>query len=106
MRKAEMARECSDREGRGKGLARGERAWNARSGRSSRWGRGARNRGGRGLRDEVRVSGGGTGHYDAAMTTEARVVLVTAPDVDVARKIARAWVEARWVACVNCVPGI
>jgi periplasmic divalent cation tolerance protein len=44
-----------------------------------------------------------------AMTTEelrARVVLVTAPDVETARKLAHAWVEARLVACVNVVPGI
>lgn len=38
--------------------------------------------------------------------TDARVVLVTAPDVDTARRLARAWVDAKLVACVNLVPGI
>src|SRR6478736_7467718 len=44
-----------------------------------------------------------------AMTTavvRARVVLVTAPDQETAQRLARAWVEARLVACVNLVPGI
>ena len=39
-------------------------------------------------------------------TVRARVVLVTAPDLETAQRIARAWVEARLVACVNLVPGI
>ncbi len=38
--------------------------------------------------------------------TDARVVLVTAPDLDAARRLARAWIDARLVACVNLVPGI
>jgi periplasmic divalent cation tolerance protein len=44
-----------------------------------------------------------------AMATElvrARVVLVTAPNVETAREIARAWVEQHLAACVNIVPGI
>lgn len=36
----------------------------------------------------------------------ARVVLMTAPDADSARRIARALVEERLAACVNIVPGI
>ena len=35
-----------------------------------------------------------------------RVVLVTAPDLDVGRKIARALVEERLAACVNALPGL
>ena len=35
-----------------------------------------------------------------------RVVLVTAPDSETARRIARQVLEARLVACVNLVPGI
>jgi periplasmic divalent cation tolerance protein len=35
-----------------------------------------------------------------------RVVLATAPSADVARSLARAWVEAGVVACVNLVPGV
>ena len=38
--------------------------------------------------------------------TDARVVLVTAPDLEAARRLARAWVDAKLVACVNLVPGI
>ena len=34
------------------------------------------------------------------------VVLVTAPDVKVARKLAAACLEARAAACVNIVPGV
>jgi len=36
----------------------------------------------------------------------ARVVLMTAPDAEVARRLARGWVEAGLVACVNVVPGV
>lgn len=36
----------------------------------------------------------------------ARVVLVTTPDVDTARTIARALVEERLAACGNIVPGM
>lgn len=35
-----------------------------------------------------------------------RVVLVTAPDPEIARRIARQVLEARLVACVNLVPSI
>ena len=35
-----------------------------------------------------------------------RVVLVTAPDAETARRIARQVLESRLVACVNLVPGI
>ncbi|ACG72426.1 CutA1 divalent ion tolerance protein [Anaeromyxobacter sp. K] len=38
--------------------------------------------------------------------TEARVVLVTAPDADVAARLARALVEERLAACGNVVPAI
>jgi periplasmic divalent cation tolerance protein len=34
------------------------------------------------------------------------VVLITAPDLEVARGLARALVEARLAACVNLVPGV
>lgn len=37
---------------------------------------------------------------------EARVVLLTAPDAEVAGRIARALVEERLAACVNVVPGV
>ena len=40
------------------------------------------------------------------MTTDVRVVLVTAPAGEAARRIAREIVEARLAACVNVVPGI
>ena len=36
----------------------------------------------------------------------ARVCLVTAPDEETAKRIARALVERRLVACVNIVPGL
>ena len=36
----------------------------------------------------------------------ARVVLVTCPDLDVARTLARALVDRRLVACANLVPGL
>ena len=35
-----------------------------------------------------------------------RVLLVTAPDLETASRIARALVEERLVACVNLVPGV
>jgi len=35
-----------------------------------------------------------------------RVVLVTAPDAEHARRVARALVEERLVACANLVPGV
>jgi periplasmic divalent cation tolerance protein len=34
------------------------------------------------------------------------VVLVTAPDADVGRKLARAILQARLAACVNIIPGL
>jgi periplasmic divalent cation tolerance protein len=37
---------------------------------------------------------------------DTRVVLVTAPDAETARRIARQVLESRLVACVNLVPGI
>lgn len=37
---------------------------------------------------------------------EARVVLVTAPDLELARRLARRMVEQRLAACVNLVPGL
>jgi periplasmic divalent cation tolerance protein len=37
---------------------------------------------------------------------DARVVLVTAPSLDVARQLAHAWIEAKLVACVNILPSI
>lgn len=39
-------------------------------------------------------------------TGKYAVVLVTAPDVKAARKLARAVLEARLAACVNLIPGI
>ncbi len=40
------------------------------------------------------------------MSSEILVVLMTAPDAEVARKIGRALVEERLAACVNIVPGV
>ncbi len=37
---------------------------------------------------------------------DARVVLMTAPDQEVAQRIARTLVEERLAACVNLVPGV
>jgi periplasmic divalent cation tolerance protein len=37
---------------------------------------------------------------------DVRVCLLTAPDADTARRIARALVEERLAACVNVVPGV
>ncbi len=37
---------------------------------------------------------------------QVRVVLITAPNVDVAAKLARALVAERLAACVNVVPGV
>lgn len=39
-------------------------------------------------------------------TNQCRLVLVTAPDIKVARKLAKAALEARLVACANLVPAI
>lgn len=36
----------------------------------------------------------------------SRVVLVTAPDIETARRITRQVLESRLVACVNLVPGV
>ncbi len=38
--------------------------------------------------------------------TEVRVILVTAPDMEVGARIARALVEEKLAACVNLVPGV
>ncbi len=40
------------------------------------------------------------------MTEEIRVVLMTAPDMDVARELGRRLVEERLAACANIVPGL
>ena len=37
---------------------------------------------------------------------DARVVLMTAPDQEVAQRIARTLVEERLAACVNLIPGV
>lgn len=42
----------------------------------------------------------------AARAGAARVALITAPDAETARRIARALVEERLAACVNVVPGV
>jgi len=39
-------------------------------------------------------------------TTKYAVVLVTAPDVETARKLARAALKARLIACANLIPRI
>ncbi|MBX3731333.1 MAG: divalent-cation tolerance protein CutA [Verrucomicrobiae bacterium] len=39
-------------------------------------------------------------------STRHRIVLVTAPDAGVARRLARSALEARLVACANLVPGV
>lgn len=36
----------------------------------------------------------------------AQVALITAPDLEVAARLARAFVEERLAACVNLVPGV
>jgi periplasmic divalent cation tolerance protein len=38
--------------------------------------------------------------------TDARIALITAPDAETARRIARTLVEERLAACVNVVPGV
>ncbi len=43
---------------------------------------------------------------DASPSEDVRVVLVTAPDPEVAGSLARALVAERLAACVNLVPGI
>jgi periplasmic divalent cation tolerance protein len=43
---------------------------------------------------------------DSGGGAEARVVLMTAPDLQSAEAIARALVERRLAACVNLVPGV
>jgi periplasmic divalent cation tolerance protein len=43
---------------------------------------------------------------DPASPDDPRVVLTTAPDADVATRLARGLVEAALVACVNVVPGV
>lgn len=46
------------------------------------------------------------GPMDRPNADRARVVLVTAPDADVARALARGLVERRLAACANLVPGV
>ncbi len=48
---------------------------------------------------------GADGVNDSA-NDDARVVLMTAPDQEVAQRIARTLVEERLAACVNLVPGV
>ena len=45
-------------------------------------------------------------YYHAPMSSAARVVLITAPDEDCARAIARSLVEERLLACANIVPRV
>ena len=40
------------------------------------------------------------------MTSPARIVLITAPDAEVAAQLGRTLVEERLAACVNLVPGV
>ena len=40
------------------------------------------------------------------MAQTLHIVLVTAPDLDVARKLSAAILEARLAACVNIIPGL
>ena len=40
------------------------------------------------------------------MSTQVVAVLITAPDEETARRIARALVEERLAACVNLLPGV
>ena len=40
------------------------------------------------------------------MASAARIVLITAPDAEVGRRLGRALVEERLAACVNLVPGV
>lgn len=42
----------------------------------------------------------------AAPEVEVRVVLVTAPDAEVAERLARTLVDERLAACVNAVPAV
>ena len=49
----------------------------------------------------------GTEHAERSASEEqVELVLVTAPDAEVARELARSLVEARLAACVNVVPGL
>ena len=41
-----------------------------------------------------------------AAKTPCRLILITAPDLETARKLARAALESRLVACANLVPAI
>lgn len=51
-------------------------------------------------------AGGRDGCRDMQRTRDVVVVLITAPDLETARKLARGALEARLVACVNLVPGV
>ena len=46
------------------------------------------------------------GHWALDISTMYRIALVTAPDVTVARELARGVLENRLAACVNLVPGV
>ena len=55
--------------------------------------------------EEAQVDRKGTRVWSRA-AGDVRVVLVTAPSLDVALELARAVVEARLAACVNLIPGV
>lgn len=48
----------------------------------------------------------GTEAHSQGAPADVRVVLMTAPDADVGRQIARTLVAERLAACVNLVPGV
>lgn len=48
----------------------------------------------------------GFGHGGRMAKPKFKIVLVTAPDLTTARRLARAALEARLIACANLVPGI
>ena len=43
---------------------------------------------------------------DAAMATDVRTILLTAPDAETAERLGRVLVEERLAACANVVPGV
>lgn len=43
---------------------------------------------------------------DLKKSNQTRIVLVTAPNLKIARKLARAALQARFIACANIVPGV
>jgi periplasmic divalent cation tolerance protein len=46
------------------------------------------------------------GRTEMKSTKELRIILVTAPDIKIARKLARIALKERVVACANLVPGL